>query len=149
MWKNSPSVSMIMAAPFPSGWEQPEHNLFPLTHLHTQWEGKRQMGFSDTSSNFEDSCSCFCVCVPASLPAGWRRLRWWRGGLLLAYHSIMWFRPVVEKRTNYNKKNLYLLHTIILRTTCMFSAFNPSLRITSQTNSSSMPVTWSRALTGK
>lgn len=33
MWKNSPSVSMFMAAPFPSGWEHPEHNLFPLTHL--------------------------------------------------------------------------------------------------------------------
>lgn len=39
MWKNRPSVSMFMAAPLPSGWEHPEHNRFPLTHLRMYAHG--------------------------------------------------------------------------------------------------------------
>lgn len=100
MWKNSPSVSMIMAAPFSSGWEQPEQSRFPLTHLHTtrRYTKKKNLQHHNillwSVTSIIKNCHLF---VLASSPAGGRRLRWWKGWLLFVWDGIMWFGSVVPK----------------------------------------------------
>lgn len=98
MWKNSPSVSIIIAAPFSSGWEQPEQSRFPLTHLHTTKKyTQKQLATKHQLSSTHKWIGWICIQVLASRPAGRRRLRWRKGRLLFVHYGIVWFWSVVLK----------------------------------------------------